>query len=88
MTKPHIHINGQGTSGSGILLDEKGTIWTCEHVVSSNQSNTEIYVRKEGGTLVKATLITTDKIRDLAIIKIDKSKIDIPLNLLNTVILE
>ena len=75
----YININGQWTSGSGILLDEKGTIWTREHVVSSNQSNIEIYVRKEGGIPVKATLITTDKIRDLAIIKIDKSKIDYPI---------
>ncbi len=75
----YVNINGQWTSGSGILLDEKGTIFTCEHVVSSNQSNTEIYVRKEGGIPVKATLITTDKIRDLAIIKIDKSKIDYPI---------
>jgi S1-C subfamily serine protease len=48
-------------------------------VVSSNQSNAEIYVRKECGIPVKATLITTDKILDLAIIKIDKSKIDYPI---------
>jgi len=60
--------NGSG-SGSGIVLSEDGNILTNNHVVSGAGDNGSITVTFNDGKTVKATVIGTDPVTDMAVIK-------------------
>ncbi|WP_417233518.1 S1C family serine protease [Arthrobacter sp.] len=70
-----IEVDGQsqGGSGSGIILDKEGHILTNTHVVTLGGavSNPTITVRTNDGQVHKATVVGTDPLSDLAVIKID-----------------
>ncbi len=55
-------------AGSGILLDDRGYIATNNHVVENAQS---IYVELLDGRVFPASIVGTDSLSDLAVIKID-----------------
>lgn len=54
--------------GSGVIITEDGYIVTNHHVI---EDATEIQVTLRNGTSYKATLVGSDSIADLAVIKID-----------------
>ncbi|UCD21387.1 MAG: trypsin-like peptidase domain-containing protein [Chloroflexota bacterium] len=56
------------TVGSGIITDDNGYIVTNNHVVENAQS---IYVELDDGRIVSANIVGTDRLSDLAVIKID-----------------
>ncbi|MFL6155953.1 MAG: S1C family serine protease [Marmoricola sp.] len=68
-----INVSGQGGagSGSGIVLDGKGHILTNNHVVSLAGSGGTISVNFNDGKTVKATVVGTDPVTDMAVIKVD-----------------
>ncbi|HEX9075732.1 MAG TPA: trypsin-like peptidase domain-containing protein [Anaerolineae bacterium] len=55
-------------SGSGVIIDDGGHIITNNHVVEGAQSLQVIY---SDGTKVPATLVGTDKVADIAVIRVD-----------------
>ncbi|MCH5278898.1 MAG: trypsin-like peptidase domain-containing protein [Christensenellaceae bacterium] len=55
-------------SGSGVLVSDDGYIVTCNHVISGAE---KIIVYLDSGETYEASLIGTDSITDLAVIKID-----------------
>lgn len=57
----------QSSTGSGFLIDPKGYIITNEHVI---QGSSRIMVSLKNGDKYRATVIGTDKITDLAVLKI------------------
>lgn len=63
----------QSGSGSGVVLDEDGHILTNTHVVTlDGQTNDpELEVQLSDGTVTQATVVGTDPLSDLAVIKID-----------------
>ena len=66
--------SGSGSgSGSGSILDEEGHILTNTHVVTlgGQASDAELTVRTADGTVYAATVVGTDPLSDLAVIKID-----------------
>ncbi|MDE8667311.1 trypsin-like peptidase domain-containing protein [Pseudarthrobacter sp. H3Y2-7] len=62
-----------GGTGSGIVLDDKGHILTNTHVVTldGQTANAALEVRTSAGKVLKATLVGTDPLSDLAVIKVD-----------------
>ena len=58
--------------GSGILIDTEGHILTNNHVVDGA---TSVNVKLGDGNTVSATVVGTDSIDDLAIIKVDASAV-------------
>ncbi len=64
---------GQGT-GSGIIIDNKGHIVTNNHVVEGAQ---DITVILNDGKELEATLVGGDSQTDLAVIKVDPSKLTV-----------
>jgi S1-C subfamily serine protease len=58
--------------GSGIVVDNNGYIVTNNHVVDSA---TSVRVNLQNGKNVSATVIGTDSIHDLAVIKVDASAV-------------
>lgn len=66
-----INVTGNsGTgSGSGIVLSKDGNILTNNHVVSTAGENGSITVTFNDGKTVKATVIGTDPVTDMAVIK-------------------
>ena len=71
-----INVSGnQGSgSGSGIVLDEEGHILTNNHVVALVANGGNMTVSFNDGTTVKATLVGTDPVTDMAVIKVDGVK--------------
>lgn len=65
--------SGQAGSGSGIILDDQGHILTNTHVVTLGgaTASPKIAVQTSDGKVYDATLVGTDPLSDLAIIKID-----------------
>ncbi|MFH5878124.1 trypsin-like peptidase domain-containing protein [Arthrobacter sp. NA-172] len=65
----------QGGTGSGIILDDQGHILTNTHVVTLDgaSANAAIEVRLSDGRVMKATVVGTDPLSDLAIIKVDNA---------------
>jgi len=55
-------------SGSGIILDTKGHILTCNHVLSGAE---EITVTTADGQSLNATVVGTDEFTDTAVIKVE-----------------
>ena len=66
------------SSGSGVIIDPRGYVVTCAHVVSKAEN---ITVTLTNGIKFKAEIVSIDDRSDLAIIKIDMKK-DIMLNYL------
>ncbi|MDN5880453.1 trypsin-like peptidase domain-containing protein [Arthrobacter sp. AOP36-C1-22] len=70
-----IEVDGQkqGGSGSGIILDTDGHILTNTHVVTlgGTVSDPKITVRTSDGQVHQATVVGTDPMSDLAVIKIE-----------------
>jgi putative serine protease PepD len=64
---------GSGGTGSGIVLDDDGHILTNTHVVTldGQSANATLEVRTSTGKVLKATLVGTDPLSDLAVIKVD-----------------
>ncbi|TBN57295.1 PDZ domain-containing protein [Glaciihabitans arcticus] len=64
--------NGSGT-GSGVILDKKGYILTNTHVVTLDgaAANAKVSVQTSDGRLLAATIVGTDPISDLAVIKVE-----------------
>ncbi|GAA1782712.1 trypsin-like peptidase domain-containing protein [Pseudarthrobacter sulfonivorans] len=62
-----------GGTGSGIVLDGDGHILTNTHVVTldGQTANATLEVRTSTGKVLKATLVGTDPLSDLAVIKVD-----------------
>ena len=62
-----------GGTGSGIILDNDGHILTNTHVVTldGKTANATIEVRTSDGRVLKAKIVGTDPLSDLAVIKVD-----------------
>ncbi|MDQ0095336.1 S1C family serine protease [Paeniglutamicibacter psychrophenolicus] len=65
--------NSEAGSGSGIILDKAGHILTNTHVVTlgGTTSSPKIAVRTSDGKVHDATVVGTDPLSDLAVIKIE-----------------
>ncbi|MFB0835569.1 S1C family serine protease [Arthrobacter halodurans] len=63
----------QGGSGSGIILDDDGHILTNTHVVTLGgaTASPNVSVRTSDGAVHEATIVGTDPLSDLAVIKIE-----------------
>jgi serine protease Do len=59
-----------GGAGSGIIITENGYIITCAHVITGASS---IKVKTADGTQYTATVVGSDSLTDIAVIKIDKT---------------
>ena len=70
-----IEVSGSGSSGSGsgIILDDDGHILTNTHVVTlgGTVADPSIEVQTEDGRVLSATVVGTDPLSDLAVIKVD-----------------
>ncbi|MCC9192830.1 trypsin-like peptidase domain-containing protein [Arthrobacter sp. zg-Y916] len=70
-----IEVSGSGSSGSGsgIILDDEGHILTNTHVVTlgGTVASPAIEVQTEDGRVLSATVVGTDPLSDLAVIKVD-----------------
>jgi putative serine protease PepD len=66
---------GSGGTGSGIVLDGEGHILTNTHVVTldGQTASAALEVRTSSGRVLKATLVGTDPLSDLAVIKVDNA---------------
>jgi len=64
---------GEGGTGSGIILDDKGHILTNTHVVTldGTAANADIEIRTNDGRVLTAKIVGTDPLSDLAVIKVD-----------------
>ncbi|KAA9395573.1 PDZ domain-containing protein [Kocuria coralli] len=63
----------QSGSGSGVILDDQGHILTNTHVVTldGQSNNPSLEVQLSDGTVTQASVVGTDPLSDLAVIKID-----------------
>ncbi|MCW2849177.1 MAG: peptidase and chymotrypsin/Hap [Marmoricola sp.] len=70
-----VKVNVTGSSGagsgSGIVLSKDGNILTNNHVVAGVGGNGSITVNFNDGTTTKATVVGTDPVTDIAVIKVD-----------------
>ncbi|MEU5048330.1 trypsin-like peptidase domain-containing protein [Streptomyces sp. NPDC021096] len=66
----HVRGGGEGGTGTGFVLDDKGHILTNNHVVQPAGSDGSISVTFNGGQTAKATLVGRDGGYDLAVIKV------------------
>ncbi len=72
--------SGSG-SGSGIVLSEGGEILTNNHVVAGLGSNGSMSVSFNDGTSKKATVVGTDPLTDIAVIKVEGASGLVPASL-------
>ncbi|MGP4031372.1 S1C family serine protease [Pseudarthrobacter sp. 1C304] len=65
----------EGGTGSGIILDGEGHVLTNTHVVTldGTAANADIEVRLSDGKVYSATIVGTDPLSDLAIVKIENA---------------
>jgi putative serine protease PepD len=68
-----VSSGSSGGTGSGIILDTEGHILTNTHVVTLDgaAASAAVEVRTTDGQVFKATIVGTDPLSDLAVIKID-----------------
>ncbi|UKA53443.1 trypsin-like peptidase domain-containing protein [Arthrobacter sp. FW305-BF8] len=68
-----VSSGSSGGTGSGIILDTDGHILTNTHVVTLDgaAADAAVEVRTSDGQVYKATIVGTDPLSDLAVIKID-----------------
>lgn len=64
---------GASGSGSGVIIDDEGHILTNTHVVTLDGTASEpaLEVRLDDGTVHRATVVGTDPLSDLAVLKIE-----------------
>ncbi|WP_418906985.1 S1C family serine protease [Glutamicibacter endophyticus] len=69
--------SGSSGSGSGVILDNQGHILTNTHVVTLGgaAADPELTVQLNDGSVHQATLVGTDPLSDLAVIKIEASNL-------------
>lgn len=74
---------GEGGTGSGIILDTEGHILTNTHVVTldGKAANATVEVRTSDGRVLPASIVGTDPLSDLAVIKVDNASGLIPATL-------
>ncbi len=74
---------GSGGTGSGIILDGEGHILTNTHVVTldGTTANPTLEVRTNDGKVLKATVVGTDPLSDLAVIKVENAGALVPATL-------
>ncbi|WP_214103002.1 S1C family serine protease [Acrocarpospora catenulata] len=58
-----------GGEGSGVILSEDGLILTNNHVVSGAGANAQLTVKFSDGKTAQATLVGTDPLTDIAVIR-------------------
>ncbi|MET4620352.1 putative serine protease PepD [Arthrobacter sp. 2762] len=73
----------EGGTGSGIIIDDQGHILTNTHVVTLDgaTSSAAIEVRTSDGKVLKAKVVGTDPLSDLAVIKVDNTSGLVPATL-------
>jgi putative serine protease PepD len=71
VVKINVSGNSGAGSGSGIVLDDKGHVLTNNHVVALAGQGGSITVSFNDGKTVRATVVGTDSVTDLAVIKVD-----------------
>lgn len=69
VVKINVASGGGSGSGSGIILSSDGNILTNNHVVQVAGNQGSITVNFNNGNTVKATIVGTDPVTDLAVIK-------------------
>jgi putative serine protease PepD len=69
VVKINVSTGTSGGSGSGIILTADGEILTNNHVVEVAQGGGEITVSFDDGSTAPATVLGTDPVTDLAVIK-------------------
>jgi S1-C subfamily serine protease len=67
--------NGGGGTGSGFVIDTEGRIVTNDHVVDGAQTVSVRFGGDEAADTVPAKVLGTDPSTDLALIKVDPSKV-------------
>lgn len=74
---------GEGGTGSGIILDAEGHILTNTHVVTldGKAANATVEVRTSDGRVLPASIVGTDPLSDLAVIKVDNASGLVPATL-------
>lgn len=74
---------GEGGTGSGIILDTDGHILTNTHVVTldGKAANAAVEVRTSDGRVLSASIVGTDPLSDLAVIKVDNASGLVPATL-------
>ncbi|HNJ79558.1 MAG TPA: trypsin-like peptidase domain-containing protein [Marmoricola sp.] len=67
-----VNVTGQSESGSGsgVILDKSGNILTNNHVVQSATQNGSISVSFNDGSTAPASVVGTDPLTDMAVIKV------------------
>jgi putative serine protease PepD len=75
-----ISVSGEGASGtgSGVFLDKEGHVLTNAHVatMSGATADPNIKVQTSDGHLYDATLVGSDPIADLAVVKVDAEGVE------------
>ncbi|HWB67659.1 MAG TPA: trypsin-like peptidase domain-containing protein [Mycobacteriales bacterium] len=69
----NVTTSGGGDSGSGVVVRSNGYILTNNHVVSAAGNGGSVSVTFNDGSTSKASIVGTDPLDDLAVIKVDKS---------------
>ena len=69
----------QAGTGSGVILDDQGHILTNTHVVTLDGTTADptVEVQFSDGTVVSAEVVGTDPNSDLAVIRVDPSKVQL-----------
>jgi S1-C subfamily serine protease len=72
-----VKANGQWGNGSGLLIDENGTVLTCDHIIHPDGLNIEnISVVKQNELPKTAEIIGFDQNHDLATIRVRDFKVN------------
>jgi hypothetical protein len=71
-----VRVETTDSVGSGMVIDKSGYVLTCNHVVEDTQSATIMFM---SGEQYEGTIVGRDESRDLAIIKITTSGLDLPI---------
>jgi len=69
-----VRVETTDSVGSGMVIDESGYVLTCNHVVKDTQAATIMFM---SGEQYEATVVGRDESRDLAIIEITASGLDL-----------
>ncbi len=81
VVKVNVRSESGAGSGSGIVLSEDGEILTNNHVVAGAGEDGSISVSFNDGTTKKATVVGTDPLVDIAVIKVEDASGLVPASL-------
>jgi S1-C subfamily serine protease len=82
LVRVDVTLSGGLASGSGTIIDKRGYIVTNEHVITGAQA---IKVTLKDGTILGATVVSSDANQDLAIIKLTTNRTNFPVMSLGTI---